>query len=65
MSPHEWSEGTKRLIDLVAFICAGVAGISLAQAAVFMSFAAATVSVFLGGIRVYDRFKYGPAKRGE
>lgn len=63
MSPHDWSEGTKRVAEFAAFLCAGVSAVSLSQAAVVISILAGLVSIVLGGIRIHDRLKYG--KGGE
>lgn len=51
-----------RLLDAATWIAAGVAAVSLTQAAVAMSLVAATVSVILGCIRLHDRVKYGPSR---
>jgi hypothetical protein len=37
-----------------------VAGVTLANAALFMSFLAALCSVIWFGVRIFDRVKYGP-----
>jgi hypothetical protein len=37
-----------------------VAGVTLANAALFMSFIAALCSVIWFGVRIHDRLKYGP-----
>jgi hypothetical protein len=53
--------GSKHVIDLVAFVGGPIlAGISLANAAVFMSLLAAACSVLWFCVRMYDRIKYGP-----
>ena len=63
---HGFLNDHRGFTDLATFLCAGVAVVSLSQAALIMSMAAAAVSIILGAIRVYDRFMYGPAKgRGE
>jgi ABC-type multidrug transport system fused ATPase/permease subunit len=51
---------TKRLFDLGAWGFAIVAGISLAQAALFATLLAALASFILAAFRIYDRIKYGP-----
>jgi hypothetical protein len=58
---HEHS----RLVEALAYLFGGIALFSLAQAAVVMSLLAAIVSVVLGGIRLHDRIKYGPARGRE
>lgn len=59
MSPHDWSEGTRRALDLTTFAFAGVAAISLSQTALLLSCCAALVSIAVGLVRLYDRLKYG------
>lgn len=49
-------------MDLVTFLCAGIAAVSLAQAAVVVSIIAGLVSIVLAGIRIHDRLKYGPTR---
>jgi hypothetical protein len=53
-------EDTKRLFDMGAWGFAIVAGISLAQAAIFATLLAALASFVLAAIRIHDRIKYGP-----
>lgn len=60
---HDFSDATKHWLDLAAFTGVVVSGFSLAGAALFMSFLAATCSVLWFGVRIYDRIKYGPARR--
>ena len=62
---HDFLNGHRGLTDLLTFLCAGVAVVSLSQAALIMSLLAAAMSLVLGAIRVHDRWKYGPGKRGE
>lgn len=57
--------GHSKLVENLAWVFAGVAAVSLAQAAVVMSLLAASVSVILGAIRIHDRLKYGPARGRE
>jgi hypothetical protein len=52
-------------VENLVWLFAGVAAVSLAQAAIVMSIMAAAVSVILGGIRIHDRIKYGPARGRE
>jgi uncharacterized membrane protein YeiH len=59
------SASAKHAVDLVAFLCAGVAAVSLAQTAVFVSIVAGVLSAVLAGMRIYDRLTYGPLKRGD
>jgi hypothetical protein len=52
-------------IELLAWICAGITAVSVAQLA-FLATALAGFSTFvLAMIRVYDRVKYGPARGRE
>jgi hypothetical protein len=57
---HDLSSATKHALDMMAFGAAVVAGITLANAALFMTFLAAICSVLWFLIRLYDRVKYGP-----
>jgi hypothetical protein len=57
---HDLSDATKHGLDLVALAGVVVAGVTLANAALFMTFLAATCSVAWFLIRLYDRITYGP-----
>ena len=50
---------SNRLLDGVTFLLAGVAVVSLSQAALVVSIIAALISIICGGIRIHDRLKYG------
>lgn len=56
---HDLSESSKRLIDLIAWVFAGVAALSLAQTALIVTIAAGLASFILAAVRIYDRFRYG------
>jgi hypothetical protein len=45
-----------------AWVFAGIAGISLAQAALIATVLAGTASFILALISIYDRLKYGPKR---
>jgi hypothetical protein len=57
---HDLSDATKHGLDLAALAGVVVAGVTLANAALFMSFLAALCSVIWFGVRIFDRIKYGP-----
>ena len=59
---HDLSEPAKKLIDIITFLCAGVAVVSLSQVAVVLTIISTVIAIILGGIRIHDRVKYG---RGE
>jgi hypothetical protein len=52
---HEHSQWVERL----AYLFAGVAAVSLSQAALLVTIAAGALSAVLAGIRIHDRIKYG------
>jgi hypothetical protein len=52
---HDWAERG-------AYLFAGVAVVSLTQAALWASLFAAVISIILGAIKLHDRLKYGPNK---
>lgn len=58
------SDTGKKLVDYTSFSLAGVAAVSLANAAMAMSFAAATASFVLACLRIVDWFKGRKAKDG-
>lgn len=62
---HELSEPAKKLIDYVSFSLAGVAAFSLANAALYMTFAAGAASFVLACLRIHDRIKYGPTNKAD
>jgi hypothetical protein len=49
----------------MAYLFAAVAAISLAQAAYILTIAATVISIILGGFKLHDRIKYGPARGRE
>lgn len=53
---HEFSEQTKRLLDIIAAACAGVAAITINDVAAFVTVLAGIVSIACGAVRLYDRF---------
>jgi hypothetical protein len=57
---HEMGDSARKLIDFGSFSLAGVAVISLSQAALIVTILAGLASLILAGIRVYDRIKFGP-----
>jgi hypothetical protein len=58
VSPHEWSEGTKRFLDIAGAISA-VTAISLSSVALMVSIVAGVLSITWYAVRLHDRFKYG------
>lgn len=56
----------RHLLDWAAMGLAGIAAISLSQAALTLTIIATCLSIILGLIRVHDRLRYGPrGYRGE
>lgn len=49
-----------RLLDAAVWLSAGVAAVSLATAALWLTVIATTLSIVLATIRIHDRLKYGP-----
>lgn len=60
MSPHDWSEHTKRVFDVLGAVSA-FAAISLSSVALAVSIAAGLMSILWYAIRIYDRLKTGRA----
>lgn len=58
MSPHDWSEHTKRALDVIAGV-ASITAIGLSQVAAMVSIVAGLMSMVWLGIRIHDRLKYG------
>ena len=56
---HENSHWAERL----AYLFAGVAAVSLSQAAYVLTITATLLSIILAGFKLHDRIKYGPASR--
>lgn len=55
---HEHSQWVERF----AYVFAGVAAVSLSQAAYALTILATLLSIILAGVKLHDRFKYGPAR---
>lgn len=62
---HQFLNENRGVADFLTYLSAGVAVVSLTQAALFASLVAALVSIILGGIRIHDRLKYGPGRKSE
>ena len=45
-----------------AYLFAGVAVVSLAQAALWVTLLAGLLSIILGAVKLHDRLRYGPGK---
>lgn len=56
---HDLSETTKRILDLVTAALAGFAALTINDVAVILTVVATAVSIICGGIRIYDRLRYG------
>lgn len=59
---HDLLNALQPWFDRLVFLCAGIAVISLSQAAYALTIIATLISIVLGGIKIHDRIKYG---RGE
>jgi hypothetical protein len=59
---RDLSEGAKHGLDLAAVVGVVVSGVTLANAALFMSLLAAVCSVLWFVVRMHDRIKYGPSE---
>jgi hypothetical protein len=57
---HHFLSEHKGIADALTYLCAGVAVVSLTQAALLVTITAGLISIILGGIRLHDRLKYGP-----
>ena len=55
----------RHLLDWATWACALAAGISLANAALMVTFVAGMLSIILGAIRLHDRLRYGPSRGKE
>lgn len=51
-----------RILDLATLLSAGIAAVSLANAALAVTIIAGVISIICGIVRLYDRLKYGPVK---
>jgi hypothetical protein len=56
---HEYAERAERL----SYLFAGVAAVSLSQAAYALTIIATFLSIILAAFKLHDRIKYGPARR--
>ena len=50
-------------VERAAYLFAGVAAVSLSQAAYALTIVATLMSIILAFIKLHDRFRYGPARR--
>jgi hypothetical protein len=62
MSLDHLSDGARKGLDLAVAGFAGVAAISLSQAALIVTIIAGLASILLAAIRVYDRITFGPKR---
>jgi methyl coenzyme M reductase subunit D len=58
---HEQSQWFERL----AYLFTAVAAFSLSQAAYILTIVSTLIAIVLGGIKIHDRLKYGPARGRE
>lgn len=58
---HEHSQWAERF----AYVFAGVAAVSLSQAAYALTIIATFLSIVLAAFKLHDRIKYGPARGRE
>lgn len=59
---HDFSSSSKQVIDVIAYVCAAIAAVSLAQAAFAATVFAGVTGGVLASIRIYHLIKYGPHK---
>lgn len=52
-------------MERAAYVFAGVAAISLSQAAFTLTIIATLLSIVLAALKIHDRVRYGPSGRGE
>jgi hypothetical protein len=57
---HHFLNEHRGFTDLATFLCAGVAVVSLSQAALLLTILSTLIAIILGGIRIHDRLRYGP-----
>jgi hypothetical protein len=57
---HEFVSAHRGVSDLLTFLCAGVAVVSLSQAALVLTIVSTVIAIILGGFRLHDRIRYGP-----
>lgn len=57
---HAFLNDHRGFTDLATFLCAGVAVVSLSQAALVLTIISTVIAIILGGIRIHDRLRYGP-----
>jgi hypothetical protein len=56
---HEHAQWAERF----AYLFAGVAAVSLSQAAYALTILATLLSIILAAFKLHDRIRYGPARR--
>lgn len=62
---HSFLTEHRGLTDLLTFLCAGVAVVSLSQAALILTIVSTLIAIALGGFRLHDRIRYGPAGKAD
>jgi hypothetical protein len=62
---HHFLNEHRGLTDLATFLCAGVAVVSLSQAALVLTCISTLIAIALGGFRLHDRIRYGPGGKAE
>jgi hypothetical protein len=60
VSLQHLSENASQWAERGAYLFAGVAFVSLSQAALWATLISALVAIVLGAFRIHDRIKYGP-----
>jgi hypothetical protein len=65
MSLHQVSEQVHPWAERGAYLFAGVAVVSLQQAAFAVTIIAGLISAVLGLIKLHDRIRYGRAAKGD
>lgn len=53
----------RHALDWFTWTFAGIAAVSLTQAALIVTFIAGLLSIILGAIRLHDRLRYGPQRK--
>ena len=56
---HQFLNDNRGIVDLLTFLCAAVAAVSLAQAALVLTIVSTVIAIVLGGFRLHDRIRYG------
>lgn len=62
MSLHHLSDTASQWVERGVYLSAGVAVVSLSQAALWATLISALIAIALGLLRLHDRIKYGPNK---